>query len=54
MNQKRENDVNETTLETIDSVTLYDMDVAPTRFCVDTLLPRGFSILGGAPKVGKS
>ena len=26
----------------------------PPKFCVDTLLPHGLSILGGAPKVGKS
>ena len=31
-----------------------DADLPPTSFCVQTLLPQGLTILGGAPKVGKS
>ena len=38
----------------IDGETLMDKRLPPTRFCVDTLLPQGISILGGSPKVGKS
>lgn len=38
----------------IDSETLLDTRLAPTKFCVDTLLPEGICILGGAPKIGKS
>ena len=38
----------------IDAETLMDKRLPPTKFCVDTLLPQGLSILGGAPKVGKS
>lgn len=41
-------------LAVIDSETLLDTRLAPTKFCVDTLLPEGLCILGGAPKVGKS
>lgn len=41
-------------LEAIDGETLMDMRLPPTKFCVDTLLPQGVSILGGAPKIGKS
>ena len=39
---------------TIDAHTLMEQYLPPPRFCVDTLLPHGLSILGGAPKVGKS
>ena len=28
--------------------------LAPTKFCVETLLPQGLCILAGAPKIGKS
>ena len=28
--------------------------IAPTKFCVETLLPQGLCILAGAPKIGKS
>lgn len=42
------------TLTVIDGETLMDARLAPTRFCVDTLLPQGLSILAGAPKLGKS
>ena len=42
------------TLAVIDGETLMDMRLPPTRFCVDTFLPQGVTILGGAPKIGKS
>ena len=45
---------NKNTLAVIDGETLMDMRLPPTRFCIDTLLPQGVSILGGAPKIGKS
>lgn len=38
----------------IDGETLADLRLPPTRFCVQTLLPQGVTILGGAPKIGKS
>lgn len=38
----------------IDAHELLDRDLPPPKFCVDTLLPHGLSILGGAPKIGKS
>ncbi len=44
----------------LDSVAVYDgetlMDaILPKRsFCIETLLPEGISMLGGAPKIGKS
>lgn len=41
-------------LTVVDSETLMDMKLPPTKFCVETLLPQGISILGGAPKIGKS
>lgn len=46
--------LNKTNLTVIDGETLMDKRLAPTRFCVETLLPQGLCILGGAPKVGKS
>lgn len=45
---------NKNALTVIDGETLMDMRLPPTKFCVDTLLPQGVSILGGAPKIGKS
>ena len=42
------------TLTVIDGETLIDKRIPPTKYFVDTLLPEGISILGGAPKVGKS
>ncbi|MBR1811732.1 MAG: AAA family ATPase [Clostridia bacterium] len=45
---------NRNTLAVIDGETLMDMRLPPTKFCVDTVLPQGISILGGAPKIGKS
>ncbi len=41
-------------LHVIDSETLVDMRLPPQQFCVQTLLPQGMSILGGASKIGKS
>lgn len=41
-------------LRAIDGETLMDMRLPPTRFCVQSLLPQGVTILGGAPKIGKS
>ena len=38
----------------IDGPTLMDMNRERKSFCVETLLPKGVCILGGAPKVGKS
>ena len=43
-----------TKLAVIDGETLMDMKLPPTKFCVDTLLPQGLCILGGASKIGKS
>lgn len=41
-------------LAVIDGETLMDMKLPPTKFCVETLLPQGMCILGGASKIGKS
>jgi len=41
-------------LKVIDSETLVDMRLPPQKFCVQTLLPYGMSILGGSSKIGKS
>ncbi len=41
-------------LEVVDSETLMDMQFPKSRFCIQSLLPQGVSILGGAPKIGKS
>ena len=38
----------------IDGETLMDARLPKRNFCVETLLPEGISMLGGAPKVGKS
>ena len=45
---------NQNTLAVINGETLMDMDFPATKFCVETLLPQGICMLGGAPKVGKS
>ena len=42
------------TLAVIDGETLMDARLPKRSFCVETLLPEGISMLGGAPKVGKS
>ena len=41
-------------LYVIDGETLMDLRLPPMRYCVDTLIPQGLSILGGAAKIGKS
>ena len=41
-------------LTVIDGETLMDTRLDPTKFCIDSLLPQGITILGGAPKIGKS
>ena len=41
-------------LTVIDGETLMDTRLPKRRFCIDTLLPEGISMLGGAPKIGKS
>lgn len=41
-------------LDAIDGETLMEMDLPPTRFCVRGFLSQGVTILGGAPKTGKS
>lgn len=41
-------------LDTISATDLLELDLQPTPFCVETLLPHGLSILAGAPKAGKS
>ena len=41
-------------LTVIDGETLMDTRLEPIQFCVDTLLPKGIGILGGASKIGKS
>ena len=41
-------------LVVIDGETLMDARLPKRSFCVETLLPEGISMLGGAPKVGKS
>ena len=41
-------------LTVIDGETLMEKRIAPTKFCVETLIPQGLCILAGAPKIGKS
>ena len=41
-------------LAVIDGETLMGARLPKRNFCVETLLPEGISMLGGAPKVGKS
>lgn len=41
-------------LRVVSGEALSDMRLEPVRFCVEGLLPEGLSILGGAPKAGKS
>lgn len=47
-------DENKPNLTVIDGETLMDTRLEPTKFCIDSLLPQGITILGGAPKIGKS
>ena len=46
--------MNENKLVVIDGETLMDMRLPPQRFCIQTLLPQGLSIISGASKIGKS
>ena len=41
-------------LSVIDAETLIDEYIPKLNYCVETLLPQGLNILGGAPKIGKS
>lgn len=41
-------------LTVIDGETLMDTRLPKRSFCIETLLPEGISMLGGAPKIGKS
>ena len=41
-------------LTVIDGETLLDTRLPKRSFCIETLLPEGISMLGGAPKIGKS
>lgn len=41
-------------LSVIDGETLFDMELNAPGFCIRNFLPQGLSILGGAPKMGKS
>lgn len=41
-------------LNVVSGEALSDMRLEPVRFCVEGLIPEGLSILGGAPKAGKS
>ena len=45
---------NSKTLTVIDGETLMDTRLPKRNFCIETLLPEGISMLGGAPKIGKS
>lgn len=44
----------EKSLITIDGESLMNLDLPMPKFCIKGLLPQGLSILGGAPKIGKS
>ena len=41
-------------LTVIDGESLMDTRLPKRSFCIETLLPEGISMLGGAPKIGKS
>lgn len=41
-------------LSVVDAETLMDEYIPKLNYCVETLLPQGLNILGGAPKIGKS
>ncbi len=45
---------NATPLAVYDGETLMDARLPKRSFCIETLLPEGISMLGGAPKIGKS
>lgn len=46
--------MNKQTFDTIDGQTLLNTPMESPRFVVSSLIPSGFHILGGSPKVGKS
>ena len=48
MNQKPKS------LAVFDGETLMDKRLPKRSFCIETFLPEGISMLGGAPKIGKS
>lgn len=41
-------------IQIINSQSLMEMELTPTRFIVERLIPQGIHILAGAPKIGKS
>ena len=41
-------------LQTIDGITLADMDLPPTKYAIKDLLPQGLAMLNGSMKIGKS
>lgn len=41
-------------IEAYNAQEIREMNLEPTRFCVQSLLPQGLALLGGAPKIGKS
>lgn len=41
-------------LNAVDGETLWDMELGTPQFCINSLLPHGLCILGGASKIGKS
>ena len=47
-------EVLENPLSAINGQDLMELDLPPQSFTVRSLLPQGLSILGGAPKIGKS
>ena len=44
----------ENELMAVDGETLWDLEFAARRFCIQGLLPQGLCVLGGAPIIGKS
>jgi len=46
--------MNPSKLETLTGAALLSMPLPPTRMIVESLIPQGLHILGGAPKIGKS
>ena len=46
--------MNPSKLETLTGAALISMPLAPTRMVIESLVPQGLHILGGAPKIGKS
>ena len=42
------------TLNTLDGVTLSEMDLPPIKYVIKDLLPQGLAMLNGSMKIGKS